>query len=347
MPEVSTRECLEAFWAGQRPPRIPLTIYVMFTRTSSPKWPELYEQGLGPMDFIAPFRTECDDVERSVREYDEGGLRWRRTTLRTPVGEAFSLHANGWQQKYLLAGPQDYRVMTYIVEHTRVVADHERYHRREKEFGPHGICMSATGRTPMQTMLVDWAGLEQFSMHLFDHEHEVRTLYHALLRQYRRIVEIVAAGPGRMVDVLENFTAEQLGPARFAEFHVPVYRELFPALRQAGKIVGTHFDGKLSSCAELIAASPIDLIESLTPPPEGDLTLAQARAAWPDKLFHSNINVGTWELPPEALRRELHRRVAEGSVGGARLAFEISEDRPANYEQAIPVALEALRETQA
>ncbi len=84
--------------------------------------------------------------------------------------------------------------------------------------------------------------------------------------------------------------------------------------------------------------------ESLTPPPEGDLTLAEARAAWPKKLFWSNINVGTWELPPAELRAEILRRVAEGSDNGARLAFEISEDRPANWEVAIPVVLQALDE---
>ena len=77
------------------------------------------------------------------------------------------------------------------------------------------------------------------------------------------------------------------------------------------------------------------------------MTLGQARAAWPEKLLWSNINVSTWELPPERLRREILQRVADGSDGGARLAFEISEDLPANWEQSVPVVLEALREIRA
>ncbi len=344
---MTARERLEAFWAGDRPDKIPLTVYRMFTRTGrAEQWAKLFEMGLTPTDFFPTFKRQwTGGVEQVSAEYEEGGLHWRRTAIRTPVGEVYSLHADNWQQKYMLVTPEDYRVMTYVAEHTRVTPAYDDFRRREEEFRPWGVCMPAARRTPIQAMLVDLAGLEQFSMHLYDFEDAVRTLYHAQLELYRRIVEIVAAGPGKMVSVLENFTAETMGPKRFARFHLPVYEEMFALLHQAGKIVGTHFDGKLSSCKDLIAASPIDLIESLTPPPEGDLTLAQARAAWPDKLFWSNINVSTWELPRERLREEILRRAAAGSDAGRRLAFEISEDRPANWPQAIPVALEALEQT--
>jgi len=99
-------------------------------------------------------------------------------------------------------------------------------------------------------------------------------------------------------------------------------------LQQAGKIVGTHYDGKLSSCRDLIANAPIDLIESLTPPPEGDMTLTECRTAWPDKLFWSNINVACYTLPRKELKAEVLGRVEEASPDGRRLAFEVSEQYP-------------------
>lgn len=165
------------------------------------------------------------------------------------------------------------------------------------------------------------------------------------LEQFRQDVEIVAGGPGRYVSVGENFTAETMGPSRFARFHVPVYRELLPILQRAGKIAGTHFDGKLASCKELIADSPIDLIESLTPPPEGDMTPAEARGALGQKLFWANINISNYTLPPAELRKVVLQGVADGSVDGRLFAYEISEDLPANWEEAIPVVLDALKET--
>jgi len=343
----AAQDWVRAFWAGDRPEQVPLTTYRMFTRVGGPAdWEPLFAAGLVPVDSFCPVRRSwTGGVEHETAEYDDAGLHWRRSTIRTPVGEIYSLHANGWQQKYMLTGPADYRVMTYVVEHTRLEPAYDDFLARQKDFAGRGVTMVAAGRTPMQTLLVDWAGLEQFSMHLFDFADAVRGLYEAQLKLFGEMIDLVAAGPGRMVSVLENFTSETLGPRRFAEFHVPLYKRFFPALQSAGKIVGTHFDGKLSSCAELIAESPMDMIESLTPPPEGDMTLRDARAAWPEKLFWSNINVAAWQLPPDRLRAEVLQRVADGSDNGRRLAFEISEDLPDNWQQSIPVVLDALRET--
>jgi len=86
-------------------------------------------------------------------------------------------------------------------------------------------------------------------------------------------------------------------------------------------------------------------LESLTEPPEGDLTLAQARAALPDKVFWANINVGVYALPPADLRRWVREHVQATAPDGHGLAFEISEDLPPNWREAIPVVLESLMET--
>ncbi|MFW5776714.1 MAG: hypothetical protein ACOCZB_05440 [Spirochaetota bacterium] len=254
---------------------------------------------------------------------------------------------NGWQQEFFLKDAADYRTMASIVRATAVKPAYETFGRAEKEMQPYAVTWTMVGRTPLKEMLVDYAGLESFSLHLFDYEDEVRELYDAMLDLFRRKVEVVAAGPGTFVSNLENFTAESLGPDRYAEFLLPVYEECFPVLHEAGKIVGCHYDGQTGSVKELIARSPIDLIESLTPPPEGDQTLAQARAAWPEKLFWSNINASAYELPPDELRALVLERVAEGAPDGRRLAFEISEARQTNWRESIPVVLDALEETRA
>lgn len=127
-------------------------------------------------------------------------------------------------------------------------------------------------------MLVDYAGLENFGIHLLMYEEEVRGLYQAFLDVFRKSVEIVAQGKERYVNCYENFTAETLGPARYREFLLPVYEECFPLLRESGKIIGTHYDGKIATCKEHVARAPIDVIESFTRAPEGDMELREARA---------------------------------------------------------------------
>lgn len=346
MARMTPHERIEAFWNRQQPDRIPITIYSFFTGNdpATSPWRPLFERGLCPTFHVwTAKRTYTDDRIKWVKtEYTENGKKCIREALQTPVGEIYNLWEEGWQQKHMLVTAEDYKVMTYAVEHTRVEPNYAIWDEMTAKYAPWGVPLAIVGRTPLQMILVDWAGLEQFSMHLYDFEQEVMALYHAQLRVFRETAAIVAGGPGKFVSDMENFTAETMGPARFAELHVPVYKECFPQLQQAGKIVGCHFDGKVASCAKLIAESPIDLMESLTPPPEGDMTLPQCRQAWPDKLFWSNINVSSFELPPEKLKELLYQRIAEGSVDGRLFAFEISEDVPPNWQQSVPVVLDAL-----
>jgi len=344
---MNIRERIDAFWSGERPDQIPCTIYWNEWRhtAADPAWEPLYAQGLGVTWYLRTFTTTYRGVERVEENYEEAGRPMRRVTWRTPVGDTHATWEDGWNRKYFLETPADYRVLTYVAEHTEFAPRYEAYAAEAAALPPWGIAIPELWRTPLQQMLVDFAGVENFCWHLVEYGEEVGRLYAALLGNFRRIVDLVAAGPGRYLSNLENFTAETLGPRRFQEFLLPVYEEFFPQLHAAGKIIGCHYDGRLANCRRLIAGAPIDLIESLTPPPEGDLTLAEARAAWPDKLFWSNLNVGCYELPAAELRALVLRRVAEGAPDGRRLAFEVSEQYPANWKQSLPVVLAALRET--
>ena len=348
-------ERMEAFWAGERPDMIPLSIYRWFL--------DGYQGGkLGKEPLMQKFTRECEliatdfffafgrkfttsDIEFYRDEYDKDGSHWIRTGYRTPVGEVFELFKNDWRQKHLLVDAADYRVMTYIVEHTEFFPDFENFKKKQAKLHPSAVSQACLERSPMQTILVDFTGLENFAMHLFECADEMQTLYQAMLKNFRRQVEITVDAPTRYVEILENFTAETMGPQRYAEFHMPVYKELIPQLQRAGKVVGVHYDGKISSCKDLIAQAPFDLIESLTEPPEGDMTLKECRAAWPKKLFWSNINVNSYELPDDQLRKRVLQLVADGSDQGRRLAFELSEDVPAQWATKIPVILSALEET--
>ncbi len=346
---MDIRERLMAFWAGDRPDQIPYTTYFSKDRNmlNDPRWAPFFDRGLGVTFHVYPYSEKTHDVEIVERNWVENGVQVRRQTQRTPVGDISATWANGWHQTYWLKSPEDYRVMTYIVEHTETLPRFEGYRQEAREIPPFGMALTIIGRTPLQTILVDLAGLEQFGWHIFEYEDDVRTLYEALLVQFRRRVEIAAEAPGRFIANLENFTADTLGPKRYAEYLLPVYEACYPTLHQAGKIVGTHYDGHTASCRDLIAASPIDLIESLTAPPEGDQILSEARKAWPDKLLWVNINMATYDLPAPQLHDRILQMVADASQDGRRLAFEISEDLPPRWRESIPVISDALRETRA
>ena len=96
--------------------------------------------------------------------------------------------------------------------------------------------------------------------------------------------------------------------------------------------------------AQLIETLP-PFQSSLTPPPEGDMTLAECREAWPDKLFWSNIQTTTYFYEPERIREIVLDSAQQASPDGRRLAFQVSELIPPNWKESMPVVVEALKET--
>lgn len=226
----------------------------------------------------------------------------------------------------------------------RVVESENRpFLEAEKRVSDRGLSLIGARRSPMQTILVDYAGLEAFAFHLSEEYSGLFSLQEALEDQLVETCKIIAAGPGRYISLLENLTAETWGARRFSQYHLPVYKKIIPILHAGGKKVYTHFDGRLACLSGLISQTDIDGIESLTSPPEGDMSYEEARIAWPDKFFWANINVSYYDLPAEKLKNRVHELLHQASPDSCNMAFEISEVLPANWRESIPVVLDALK----
>ena len=340
---MTPRDNLIAALDGRRPDWIPYTVNQEFV-TDDPAWDDLFAAGLCPIPYVHTASEEMTEVERVVEPVAWRGQAGRRVTLRTPRGDISRIEVDGWVQEYYLKTPADYRVMEHIVRHTRLTLDSAGFETAERSVGDRGLTLVGIGRSPLQTILVDYAGLEHFAYHLADGFPELFALADALEEQLLARARLTASGPGRYISLLENFTAECWGAARFREHHLPVYARLLPIFAAADKRVFPHCDGRIARVAPLLAGTAFAGIESLTEPPEGDMLLAQARASVPDKVLWANINVGLYSLPPDELRRWVRERVQAAAPDGRGLAFEISEDLPPNWRQAVPVVLETLRE---
>lgn len=338
------RENLIAALEGKRPEYFPLTVNEEFVlENPAPEWEELYRQGLCLIPYTSTVKETTPNVERVVKAETYREQPAERLVLRTPVGEISQLSSNGWVQEFFLKTPHDYRVMEFIVRDTRMELDPQAFFEAENNLGDRGITLISGRRSPMQTILVDYAGLEEFSFHLAEGFPELFSLQEALMDQLVKMYGLIAAGPGRYVSLLENLTAETWGPERFLKYHMPVYEKLMPILHAGDKKVYVHCDGKLACLAGFIAKTDIDGIESITAPPEGDMSFGEAHAAMPGKVFWANINVSHYNLPPVELKKKVLEFACQASPDGINLAFEISEDLPVNWRQSIPVVLEALK----
>jgi hypothetical protein len=345
--DYSIRERVEAFWRGERPSHIPYTMYwcEYLKIEKEPETKNILEHGLGITCHPPVIGERNTSVKVEFVDYQDNGNSCRRQTLKTPVGEIFQEWRNGWHHRYFLHTAEDYRTMTWIVKHAELFSTYDAF-RYLIEHGEYWqVPIIGMGRTPYQEMLVDYAGLQNFCFHTIDFTDEVECLYQALMQKFARKVEIIAASPGLYVSNLENFTAESFSPDVYQRYLVNVYEKFWPELHRAGKIIGTHYDGRTRACAELIAKAPLDMIESLTEPNEGDMLYEECRKFWPNKLFWGNIRVGNYNLPEKELKKKVTALYSCGKKSdGSGIAFEVSEELPLNWRESIPKVLEILKE---
>ena len=354
---MTARQSLITALEGGIPDVTPLTVYdwnmgavtpgELAEKMRQPAWRRMIDRGLTVRCHCPVVTAVEHGVEVEVQQKEVDGAAIRRDIKTTPVGRIEKTTRDGWHLEDWIKCPADYRVQQWIVEHTELTADYEAFARAEELVGDRGVVvLTGAGnwqhRSPAMSINVDLAGTERFCTDVALELPELAGLYDALRHLFLQEQRLIAAGPGRYVAWFENLTIGVLGPRRYAELLAPIYETAVPIHTAADKRVMVHYDGQLQVVADQIATAPFAIIDSLTEPPEGDMTYRQCRRLWPDLVFWANINVDLYYRPADELREAV---VAKRDRAGKRgLAFEISEDLPATWQESVPVVLETLEE---
>jgi hypothetical protein len=343
----SIRGRLERALAGEPVGWPVYAVYDWFVKNRTADWPSLFARGLGQIAHVDLVRVERPHLEIVERREEAGGRSRRTTRWLTDRGELEETFEGEWQRSYLVKSPADYRVLRRAFEDTRYEATAEPFLRSEAGLGDGGLTLGALGwtplrRSPLLQVQVDFAGPERFALDLADEAPELMDLLELLTDLTLRKLREAVRTPARFIKLWENLAIETLGPPNYRRWLVPLYRKIIDLLSGAGKRLLVHYDGKLRAIAPDIAGLDFD-IDSLTPPPEGDMTAAEARAAWPEKFLWLHPPLGWYDAPRQVLKERVRRMVRE--AGPRNFCLMISEDLPANWREQVPAVLEALEPT--
>ena len=330
---MDTKERILAALTWEEPDRVPLTIYDwMLPRGMTER--ELRESGVGLITRLPAHRVEHRAVEFITREYQEDGRRLIRRTIRTPAGEVHqTLEPEGaygtsnWIKEHFIKGPGDYRVMEFFIRDGIYHDNYQEIREAQRRMGSDGIVIVRVAKAPIQEMLYQMMGLERFALDY----HERRDLFdslHATMRErYGELYDLAASSPVEIIQLADNITADVVGRQRFRNYLMPEYKRLKERLAGGGKKLAVHMDGRLRSLMMEIAAAEFDILEAMTPLPMGDVSVREAREAWPDKALWINFTSSIHIESPEVI--EAHTRQLLEEAGGKRgFAISVTEDAP-------------------
>lgn len=348
---MDTRERILAALRWQEPDRVPLTIYdVMFPRGDKERL--LRAEGVGLVAALPVQRSRYRQVEVVDREYWQAGRKLVRRTMRTPVGEIWQTldpespyeHGLPWIVEHFIKGPDDYRVMEYVVEDAVYTDNYEAIREADRRLGGDGVVILALFRMPIQQMVYLMLGMEQFSLDYHFRRDLIDSLNEKMLARYNELFELAAAAPVEVIRFGDNITCDVVGRERFARYCPPVYSDLKRRLAGSDKLVAVHMDGRLAGLAGAIAEAEIDVVEAFTPPPVGDVSVSEARRAWPEKALWLNFTSSYVAETDGAIEQHARQLLAE--AGGRRgFVLGVTENAPpADLERCLGAISRVLRE---
>ena len=118
-----------------------------------------------------------------------------------------------------------------------------------------------------------------------------------------RWYEIAAKSPGADRRVRGQPGCGAGDPEHFEKYFMPEYEKQAAVLHGQGKFMSVHMDGRLGVLKQLIAKTPVDIIEALHPPPMGDVPIAEALRVWKDKTLWLGFPGSDYASGPEATRQ--------------------------------------------
>lgn len=288
---MTPKELMLAALRGESTPRIPVATYnfhplaEVFQR---PAYRPMLEAFLEAKDVGVLCKTPVHwrgGLRERMRKstHTERGMLITTTILDTPRGELVSRHAEppgqpGYTVEHFVKDDGDIeKLMSLPLEPAAPdLEEAKEWHEKLGEKGLNYIAYS----DPLYSV-VQWFDFEDFCMRccldlatikaLVEREFErSKQELQAMLEQAKGYPFLFyTAGP-------EVATPPMLSPALFAQLVTPYERELVDMIRAAGQLSAIHCHGKVRMVFEEFKKIGPDALEPMEPPPQGDISLAEA-----------------------------------------------------------------------
>lgn len=221
-------------------------------------------------------RTTEDDLTVIERRFHTPAGDLSDRTVIPPVGGRFGVSPNPFKTEHLVKERTDIPALHYLLP--PINRNTDPIHEARKTMGDRGVVMVTVNSSldyhagyarDMQDLMMDYYEDRAFLKELLDVFHR---------RSLEQIQALLAGGAEFIFGTwFFNSLSSGWSPAIFEDLFVPQIREQVALTHELGGIYDYYDDGHLKQSMEMIASTGIDVLETCTPPPTGDLVLAEAK----------------------------------------------------------------------
>jgi hypothetical protein len=280
-----------------------------------------------------PWRVETPGVKTTTTQ--EGNERVVRS--QTPAGDLVARWTLGpegdwWQTEYPVKTKEDLSAVLELVKARSYVLDTAELARQEAMVGDDGVLAIEIPRRPYSDVLHQFLGWSEGL--LLVSEPAVGEIITGLELKLQDLVKEVARLPGRLILSPDNLDGQFISPTVFQAYLADSYRLSADVLHEQDKRLLVHVGGPARHLLALLAAMGVDGVEGVAGPPQGDVSLAEARQlAGPDLILWGGIaqDFLLAAREDEEFRAAVRKAVQE-AAGDSRAILGVADRVPVGAE---------------
>ncbi len=227
---------------------------------------------------------------------------------------------------YLIKSVEDYEILKAIIEDTEYAPSYNDITDLQMIIGDYGIISAFVPKSPFQAMRM-LMGPKRLSIDYYTNRDEFNDLYRLIYKKEIEAYKIAAESPAEVIWGPDNVTGLVTTPTFFKTYSLPFYNEVADIFHKQDKVYIVHMDGELKNLKDLIPQTHIDVIESFTPPPIGNLPLEEAKKLWKDKIIWANFPEPV-SLQGQKIVRKTTQDMLKSVAPGDNFLFGCSEEFP-------------------
>ena len=294
--DMNSFERLDAALSGRPVDRPPFSPFLAYLWESLPETVQsrgqlafLKEIGADPLWRGAPCPVVATMTGVETTETRKDGLASKE--LRTPVGAI----RYGWRSsetgntnflvKHPLQREEDWKVLAWIEERVQFSVDLAAIMEHILGDGREGLSIGMLlprGKTAFQTLVESDAGTEALAYALQDFPETVEACWRVMMENDLKAARLAAEAeaPYSWFLTWEDSSTQNYSPALYERFIEPEISALAGILRETGgKRYAQHACGHVARLLDPMKRSGISAIESVSPPPTGDVEISEVRVA--------------------------------------------------------------------
>ncbi|MCI8893292.1 MAG: hypothetical protein HFI41_01350 [Lachnospiraceae bacterium] len=249
-----------------------------------------YQPGSRSWDNMMLFDTSYDN---SCRVWEETIGEHRKVVYETPLGSLvfgynYSKSGNTWfLREHGVKEEADFKILAYLKEHTILTPNYQRFDQEASDLGEEGLMVPILVpdlKSAFQAMVEYWVGTEGISYAVYDYPEAVEEALAAMRKLNLKAAEICASSKAECFLTWEDSSTTNISPALYEKYIAPEINDWCDFLHKKGKLYIQHACGHLKQLMPILAQTGIDAIESISPPPTGNIEIWEAREALPDRI---------------------------------------------------------------